>query len=145
MERSFAWILALLKYTEAVHHFNMAAYVLEQDLEALIARGHKASREEIYKKSANITDVILNRNMELCYKIRSIYHDDSKRRQLNPAELEILERLMIVCYRSEAKLNLILFKANTAFKDAEMVQMVKKNESLLTQIDQNAQVLTLIS
>lgn len=140
MERSYAYILAMLKYTEAVHHFNMAAYVLEQDLEALIARRDKASREEIYKKAANITDVILNRNMDLCYKIRTFYNDDSKRRRLSEEELEVLDRLMIVCFRSEAKLNLILFKANTAFKETELVQMVKKNESLLTQIDQNAQV-----
>ena len=32
MERSYAYLLALIKYTEAIHHFNMAVYVLEQDL-----------------------------------------------------------------------------------------------------------------
>ena len=79
---------------------------------------------------------IKERNMTLCYHIRSLYHDDNLRNQLNTLEERvILDRLMIMCYRCEAKLNLILFQAN-AVKEDQMVLDIKENEKDILEIDQ---------
>ena len=80
--------------------------------------------------------------MTLCYHIRSLYHDDNLRNQLNTLEERvILDRLMIMCYRCEAKLNLILFQAN-AVKEDQMVLDIKENEKDILEIDQKVTVIT---
>merc|ERR1712157_437670 len=86
--------------------------------------------------------LVISHNMELCYKMRTMHQQ--RMRQMKPSQLQILERLIILCFRCEAKLNLLLLKTKTSqFNFFE--KQIKTNQHLIHEIDQQNMVCSLES
>jgi len=142
--RSGSYLNSFIDYTEAVAFFNMAAFLLEQELDQLIQRRQTEVRDkhgrkdmtdiiqQLTDKNQKIETLVISHNMELCYKMRTMHQQ--RMRQMKPGQLQILERLIILCFRCEAKLNILLFKTKTSQTNFE--KQIKTNQHLIHQIEQ---------
>jgi hypothetical protein len=141
--RSSSYLNSCIEYTDAVAFFNMAAFLLEQELDQLIQRRQTEVRDkhgrkdmdiiqQLTEKNQKIETLVISHNMELCYKMRTMHQQ--RMRQMKPGQLQILERLIILCFRCEAKLNLLLFKTKTSQTNFE--KQIKTNQHLIHQIEQ---------
>ena len=152
--RSSSYLNSFIDYTDAVACFNMAAFLLEQELDQLIQRRQNEARDkhgrkemtdiiqQLTEKNQKIETLVISHNMELCYKMRTMHQQ--RMRQMKPSQLQILERLIILCFRCEAKLNLLLFKTKTSqFNFFE--KQIKTNQHLIHEIDQQNMVCSLES
>lgn len=146
--RSSSYLNSFIDYTEAVALFNMAAFLLEQELDQLIQRRQNEARDkhgrkemadiiqQLTEKNQKIETLVISHNMELCYKMRTMHQQ--RMRQMKPSQLQILERLIILCFRCEAKLNLLLFKTKTSQFNFE--KQIKTFPHLIHQIEQQNMV-----
>jgi hypothetical protein len=142
--RCSSYLNSIIDYTEAVAFYNMAAFLLEQELDQLIQRRQSEARDkhgrkemtdiiqQLTEKNQKIETLVISHNMELCYKMRTMHQQ--RMRQMKPSQLQILERLIILCFRCEAKLNLLLFKTKTSQFNFE--KQIKTNPHLIHQIEQ---------
>lgn len=150
--RTSSYLNSFIDYTEAVAFFNMAAFLLEQELDQLIQRRQNEARDkhgrkemtdiiqQLTEKNQKIETLVISHNMELCYKMRTMHQQ--RMRQMKPSQLQILERLIILCFRCEAKLNLLLLKTKTSqFNFFE--KQIKTNQHLIHQVEQQNMVCAL--
>lgn len=121
-------------YMESAHHYVMASHQLECDF--IRARQEKndlsagEKQERISKKIIQLT----NETLELCYRMRNFERKSSAEHSLSRSERAILDRLIVICYKCEAHLNLLLYKCDNAKRD--MLANASKITLLMKQRDQ---------
>ena len=109
-DEAVSTIQCLLAYMEVSYNYLMAAHLLESELlSSSMKNAHKDSH-----KAAPLHQLIMN-TLELCYKIRRA--DQEKRRESSTLERTILDRLVVICFKTEAHLNLLLYRCENAKRD----------------------------
>ena len=134
-EDTRCYLSAFVTFTEALHNFNMAVYLLVNDLDRIVSSGGKNNVEqsrEIRKNAMKIADLIGNHNIKLCHKITNSEYG-RKQKSLSESEQRIFEQLMIMCLRCESKLHLIVYKAQTAHQDHST--SIQSNGELIRRIE----------
>ena len=129
-----SYLSAFVTFTEAIYHFNMSVYLLVCELDKIVAAREKNSHNRGRQMALQIEEIISRNNMPLCLRIRDSEYVKSKHR-LSEAEQHILDQLMIMCLRCEAKLHMIMHKAQTSHQD-HFTQM-QNNKELIKRVDEN--------
>jgi len=135
-ERIESYLSAFVTFTEAIHHFNMAVYLLVNDLDRTLSLREKNSHKEGRQIANKIEDMIVRYNMPLCNRIRESEYAKTKH-SLSVAEQHILDQLAIMCLRCEAKLHMIMHKAQTSHQDH--FKTIQNNKELIKRVDEQTE------
>ena len=139
-ERIESYLSAFVTFTEAIHHFNMAVYLLVNDLDRTLSLREKNSHKEGRQIANKIEDMIVRYNMPLCNRIRESEYAKTKH-SLSVAEQHILDQLAIMCLRCEAKLHMIMHKAQTSHQDH--FKTIQNNKELIKRVDEQTETVSL--
>ena len=116
-----------ISYMEATYHLVMAAHQLEIEFtSAKMEKNGQRASETISKKIL----LLANQTMELCYRIRTYEQKAKHDLNLSNSEKKILDRLIIMCYKCEAHLNLLMYKCDNGKTD--MLSQHEKIKKIFT-------------
>ena len=114
----------------------MAVYLLVNDLDRTLSLREKNSHKEGRQIANKIEDMIVRYNMPLCNRIRESEYAKTKH-SLSVAEQHILDQLAIMCLRCEAKLHMIMHKAQTSHQDH--FKTIQNNKELIKRVDEQTE------